>query len=130
MKRYRLVLCSLVALNTVCLLEQSALAENWPQWRGPHLNGSTTETNLPTKWSTTENVAWVVDMPGPGGATPIIWGDHLFMSSENRLGRDLVAMCFHSKTGKLLWQKCVVRTQKGKRNNTMASPSAGLGPAS
>src|SRR5689334_17076632 len=46
----------------------SVRAENWPQWRGPFFNGSTTETNLPASWSKTENVAWSAALPGPSGA--------------------------------------------------------------
>ena len=38
-------------------------AENWPQWRGPSLNGISAEKNLPVKWSTTENIAWKLPMP-------------------------------------------------------------------
>ena len=35
-----------------------AAAENWPQWRGPRLNGLSAETDLPLRWSKTENIAW------------------------------------------------------------------------
>ena len=39
-------------------------AENWPQWRGPNLNGVSNEKNLQTKWTTDENVTWKLAMPG------------------------------------------------------------------
>ena len=54
-------------------------AENWPQWRGPHLNGSTEETGLPSTWSKTQNIAWSLAMQGPSASTPIVWGDHVFV---------------------------------------------------
>ena len=38
-------------------------AENWPQWRGPSLNGLSGEHNLPIRWSTTENIAWKLALP-------------------------------------------------------------------
>lgn len=44
--------------------------ENWPHWRGPFFNGSSSETNLPAQWSKTENVAWSLELPGPSAATP------------------------------------------------------------
>ncbi len=60
----------------------AAAADNWPQWRGPHLNGtSTTTKNLPTNWSTTENVKWSLELPSWSAATPIIWGDTVLVTS-------------------------------------------------
>lgn len=100
-------------------------AENWPQWRGPFLNGSTTETSLPVKWSRTEGLAWVTTMPGPSAATPIVWGDRVFVSSADKSTGSLLALCVDAKTGKILWSK---RTGKDRptmgRKHHMASPSA------
>ncbi len=53
--------------------------ENWPQWRGPNLDGTSGETGLPTTWSDTENVAWKLEVPSWTGATPIIWEDTIFL---------------------------------------------------
>ena len=55
-------------------------AENWPAWRGPLANGVSSEKGLPIKWSTQENIAWKLAMPSRSGATPIIWGDHIFLN--------------------------------------------------
>ena len=70
---------------TVVVLGLSAgvmrAADNWPQWRGPNLDGTTTETGLPTTWSATENVAWTLEVAENSwtGATPIIWEDTIFL---------------------------------------------------
>ena len=56
---------------------------NWPHWRGPAFNGSTDEKGLPSRWSETENMAWIADLPGPSGATPIVWEDRIFRSEEH-----------------------------------------------
>ena len=40
-------------------------AEPWPQWRGPSFNGSATDEGFPTTFSKTDNVKWVVNLPGP-----------------------------------------------------------------
>jgi outer membrane protein assembly factor BamB len=53
--------------------------DNWPQWRGPHQNGVAPKANPPTEWSETKNVKWKVAIPGEGHATPIIWGDKVFV---------------------------------------------------
>jgi outer membrane protein assembly factor BamB len=99
-----------------------ARGENWPQWRGPAFNGSTTETHLPASFSQTENVAWSVRMPGPSGSTPVIWGDRLFVSSVNSANGALVALCLEAATGKVLWQKPTGKDRPANQNN-MASPS-------
>ena len=64
---------SIVAGLLACVGMVTLSAENWPQWRGPAMNGISAEKGLPVKWSTEENIAWKVPMPGRSGSTPIIW---------------------------------------------------------
>ena len=54
---------------------------NWPQFRGIEARGISSEANLPSKWSATENIAWKFDIPGRGWSSPIVWGDHIFLTS-------------------------------------------------
>ena len=55
---------------------------NWPNQRGPHFNGSGgDDLKLPTKFSPTENVAWKAELPGTSNATPVIWGDYVFVNA-------------------------------------------------
>ena len=110
-----------IFLTVVLMVASLAQAENWGQFRGPHFNGSTSEKNLPTKWSQTENVAWVAELPGASAATPIIWGDHVFVSSTDAKTKSLKAMCFDRKTGKLLWDHEV---NKGINRDSRSSYSA------
>ena len=105
------------------LLASVAAAENWPQWRGPFLNGSTTETNLPTTFSPTKNVVWVADVPAGGGATPIIWGDRVFLSAMEPDSKKLWAMCLNRVDGAILWKREVGTGFVNKMGNTGASPS-------
>ncbi len=98
-------------------------AENWPQWRGPFFNGSTTESGLPTQWSKTENVVWVAPLPGKGNATPVVWGDSVFVTSPDA-EKNLLLFCIDATSGKVRWQQRVVPGgdfQKGKNN--ACSPS-------
>ena len=71
MRRHLLTVGLLTSLSVASLL-----ADSWPQWRGPTLDGVSTEKGLPTTWSATENVAWRLPLPAFSGSTPIIW-DHL-----------------------------------------------------
>lgn len=101
----------------------SARAANWPHWRGPDFNGTSAEKNLPDNFSKTENVKWVADLPGPSAATPVIWGDHVFVSSTDLNSKTLRAMAFDRKTGKLLWNVEVAPGLSQDRNSNFASPS-------
>ncbi|HZM05389.1 MAG TPA: PQQ-binding-like beta-propeller repeat protein [Candidatus Saccharimonadales bacterium] len=106
----------------VCFLSLGVSAENWPQWRGPFLNGSTTETNLPSTWSKTENVLWSTPLPGTGHATPIIWDDSVFVTSPDE-DENLLLFCLDRHTGKIRWQKQVAVGNRVAGRNNMASPS-------
>jgi outer membrane protein assembly factor BamB len=117
-KLVALVLCSALT----ALAAAGAVAAEWPQWRGPAFNGSTTETHLPEKFSPTENVAWVVPLPGQSGATPVVWGDRVFVSSPDEKTGRLLALCIDAAGGKVLWKKETGQNRKAPRNN-MASPS-------
>jgi len=53
----------------------------WPQFRGPAGRAVSSIDTLPTKWSTTINVAWRADVPGRGWSSPIVWGDQVIVTS-------------------------------------------------
>jgi len=112
-------------LTTVVMLFElnSVLAENWPSWRGPQGNGISSEKNVPTEWGPEKNVAWKIALPGSAGATPVIWGDRIFLTSVNEAG-DLLLMAV-STSGESLWQQVVSTGNKVARGDegNSASPS-------
>ena len=70
--RQRLLLAPMIALICLIVSLHAVNAENWPQWRGPMLNGISNEKDLPVKWSMTENLAWKLAMQDRSASTPII----------------------------------------------------------
>ncbi|MFP6902449.1 MAG: hypothetical protein VCB81_02200, partial [Verrucomicrobiia bacterium] len=60
---------------------------NWHQWRGPLGNGMAPEGNPPVRWSETNNLKWKVAIPGSGSATPIVWGNQIFVVSAIKTDR-------------------------------------------
>ncbi|HLX62116.1 MAG TPA: PQQ-binding-like beta-propeller repeat protein [Planctomycetota bacterium] len=84
---------------------RSAIAANWPQWRGPDGTGVGSESEFPIKWSQTENIAWKKQLPGPGNSTPIVWNDRVFITQAIDKGARRAVMCFDRKDGNVLWQK-------------------------
>jgi outer membrane protein assembly factor BamB len=61
-------------------------ADDWPHWRGPSASGVTGERGLPEKWSDTENIAWKAPVDGLGISSPIVWGDRVFVTSQQGHG--------------------------------------------
>jgi outer membrane protein assembly factor BamB len=100
-------------------------AENWPQWRGPQDDGICKETNLSVEWGADKNVAWKLAMPGMGSSTPVVWGERMFLTSEE--GSDLLLVCVGTD-GREQWKRKLGagggrRFRQGEGNAASASPS-------
>lgn len=93
-------------------------SQDWAQFRGPGGNASSQEKDLPTKWSSQENVAWKTQLPGLGTSSPIVVGSRVFVTcysgyaesadapgSMEKLQRHVV--CLARKTGKVLWKQAI-----------------------
>lgn len=98
----------------------TAAANPWPAWRGDG-TGVSTETNLPTAWSETENVAWRTPLPGAGNSSPIIWGNRVFVTAALNEGATRLVICLDAQTGKILWQTGILPTEK-----TLLYPKTGF----
>lgn len=127
--------------------------ENWPHWRGPNHNGISSANNLPMKWSSTKNIVWKRQLPSWSAATPIIWGDRIFITSPSRAevskkrkkedaakqdqsrrgrrrrsrhdpgGSKLLLICISKSNGKILWQSELDNKNQIHRKQNDASPS-------
>lgn len=109
------------------LLPAVALAENWPEWRGPRRDGTTVEQNLPMRWSATENVKWKAALPGPGNSTPIVWENKVFMTQEAEEGKKRLLLCFDRTNGKKLWEKGTMYPDREQSHDT--NPQCSSSPA-
>jgi outer membrane protein assembly factor BamB len=89
---------------------------DWPQFRGPTAHGTSAEKQLPVTWSQTRNLAWKVNLPGPGSSTPLIVGDRIFVTCYtgfNVSGQDpgspedlkRLVLCLDRATGNKVWEK-------------------------
>ena len=109
---------SLVALVVcVCSLAVSeAVAGDWRQFRGENSNGRAEDGDVPVRWSESENLLWRAEMPGPGSSSPIVTGEHVFVTSYtgygvdptdpgemSHLARQLV--CLNRRDGSLRWKR-------------------------
>jgi outer membrane protein assembly factor BamB len=87
-----------------------ASAEDWPGWRGPRNDGTSLETKIPTRWNGPEgkNIAWKVEVPGKGHASPIVSGGRIFLVTCREEAEDRILLCLDRPTGKTLWQQVVL----------------------
>lgn len=109
------------ALLVAAALTPAALAENWPQWRGPRNDGRSAEKGLVTEWGTDKNVVWKLPMPGPGESTPCVWGDRIFLTSE--AGPNVVLMCVGTD-GKEKWRQTMSNTGGARNGPDQASDAS------
>jgi len=111
----------IATVTAVCATVGVVRAENWPQWRGPTLNGVSGETNLPVRWSATENIAWKLALPAWSGSTPIVWGDRIFLNvAENG---NLYLWCVDRVKGVALWKQLLGGGDHREMKQNMSSPS-------
>jgi outer membrane protein assembly factor BamB len=129
----------------VLFVTSSAIADNWPQWRGPAGNGvADRSADLPAEWSLGTNIAWKTELPAWSGSTPVVWGNRVFLSSptagqpadpdpdpaEGRRprGRDpggqtLLLLAFNTADGTELWRRELAEGNALHLKGNNASPS-------
>ena len=93
---------SAIVAATLVLATQSAGEENWPQFRGPHADGTSQNSGLPTEWSETKNVKWKTPLHDKGWSSPVIWGDQIWVTAATEDGKTDFAICLDKNTGKIL----------------------------
>lgn len=104
-------LLSLILLLTCCV---SLEARDWLRFRGPNGSGVSADAAPPTEWSDDKNLAWKIDLPGPGSSCPIVVGDKVILTCWTGYGlsreepgdqADLkrMVLCYDRETGKELW---------------------------
>ena len=108
----------------LCLIAATAFADDWPMWRGPRGDGSSTETRIPTTWSATDGIAWKVAIPGEGHASPIVLGDRIFVVTCDLKTTERLLLCLDRKSGVTLWRKTVFRAPLEARHRLSSCASS------
>ena len=117
---------TLAAIGIITLgLTFPCFADNWPRFRGPTGQGTSTEKNLPVSWSLSENLAWRVAVPGIGWSSPIVWEDRVFLTSATEDGASGHVICIDRHGGEILWDKEVLRQSPSRKEskNSHATPT-------
>src|SRR5687767_6580681 len=111
----------------ICLAGSiTALAEDWPQFRGPNGNGISASTGLPVEFGPNKSVIWKTPLP-PGHSSPVLTKNRIFVTAHTKEKEDykLLVICLDRQKGKLLWQREVPRSKLGRLQNVNgpASPT-------
>jgi outer membrane protein assembly factor BamB len=124
--------------------------DNWPHWRGPEANGTAPKGDPPIKWDEKKNIKWKAPLTGRGSATPIIWGDQVFVVTAIETDRvakadelpksdpsfekkttapskfyKFVVQSFDRKTGKPRWEKTAIEAVPHEGHHPTHSYAAG-----
>ncbi len=119
---------SLHLLSTPCILSGGKLAaqEPWWQFRGPNGNGHSRATNVPLEWDESRNVAWKTPIHDRGWSSPVIWGNHVWLTTATRDGHRLFAVCVDKDTGRIVHDLHIFDVENPMRitdENTYATPT-------
>ncbi len=97
---------TIFSLTVACLTTAHLLAADWPQFRGPHGNGVSDETDAPATLDAAKSIAWAVELPGRGLSSPIAIGDRVFITSASGPRQErLHVFCFNAKDGSKRWER-------------------------
>jgi len=103
----------------------SASGENWVRFRGPTGQGISSEAKLPVTWSATKNIKWKATLPGKGWSSPIVFEDHVFLTTSTEEGVSCGVICINRKDGSMAWKTEVHRQKPGpmRKQNSYATPT-------
>ena len=116
-------------LVAICTRSIAADDLNWPQFRGPSGDGTTTSTKLPLRWSEeagNQAIRWKTAVHGKAWSSPVIWGKQLWVTSATEDGRELFVLCVDPETGRIIQDQKLFDVDKPQYCipfNSYASPT-------
>ena len=105
---------TLLALFVLAFALPTVSAEDWTQFRGPNGSGVSASTGLPQEFGPNKNVVWKTELP-PGHSSPVLTADRIFVTAhtKEKENHKLFVICLDRQTGKILWQREVMRSREG-----------------
>ncbi|MGI9471316.1 MAG: PQQ-binding-like beta-propeller repeat protein [Rubripirellula sp.] len=90
-----------------CLI---ASAEDWPAWRGPRGDGTSSAQRVPTEWDgiTGKNIRWKTAIPGSGYSSPVVTGDRIFLTACDAEKQARMLHCLDRDSGVIRWTRQVL----------------------
>lgn len=102
----RILLVLAVSLCTT----PSTDAENWPGWRGPRGDGTSTSQSVPISWDATsgKNLLWKTPLTAEGHSSPIIHGNRAYIVGCIKATKQRTLVALDAHTGKVAWEQTVL----------------------
>jgi len=88
-------------LLAACALD--CRGQEWTRFRGPNGTGVSRAKTIPTKISDAD-INWKVELPGSGHASPVLWGERIFLTSTGDKAGGISVLCLSANNGALLWR--------------------------
>ena len=88
-------------------MASTAMAGDWPAFRGPGGNGLALEDKVPLHWEPGKNVRWKTALPGPGNSSPIVSRGRVFVTCAQDTGTRRNLYCFDRWNGRQVWVRTV-----------------------
>lgn len=108
--------CLLSAVPLLAMMMSASLVTaeepDWNQFRGPHADGTSQATGLPTTWSEKENIVWKTPVHGRAWSSPVVWKDQVWVTTSTKDGKELGVVCVDFNTGKILHDKKIFDVEK------------------
>ncbi len=108
---------------------QAADEMDWPEFRGPRGDGTSTSTGLPVDWTETNRVTWKTAIHGRGWSSPVILGKQVWLTTATPDGHQLSALCIDRDTGAVIRDIPLFAVEKPQfvhEFNSHASPTPAL----
>ncbi len=91
------------ALSVTRPASTTAADSDWPQWRGPQRNGTSSERGLLQQWPAGgPKLLWQVHDIGDGYSTPVVVRDRIYLMSNRGMENEFV-QALSTKDGKPIW---------------------------
>ncbi len=122
-----------LVLGWLVLCATSALATNWPSFRGPTGDGHAPDgCTPPLEWGESNHVAWATDIPYRGWSTPAVLDNQVWLTTATPDGKESSVLCVDARTGKVTVNKPLFHTEApeplGNDVNCYATPSPVIEP--
>ena len=72
----------------------------WTRFRGPNGSGIGDADGLPTEFGTTD-FEWIVELPGTGYSSPVLWGEKLFLTALSENGKERQVLGIDARNGEV-----------------------------
>ena len=93
---------SILPLALILIASGAHGQDNWPDYRGPTMDGHATAKGLPLQWSEQANVKWKTPIHDRGWSSPVVWGKQIWLTTATEDGRKMYVLCVDRDTGKIL----------------------------